>query len=166
MCWKAERSRELEQKRRAVWNVSPWRAVSANDVRLRLLLCVIISFLPKDLDYIQRKMLQGERNKRSICGEGQLLVYFIVCNLSCGLTFLSLLCSSLLCNGFRPYHLQSTTKTDWFDSRRSKIAKMCDALKWGKTEAQECVRNICLNRNKNILVMSRRVVTNSILLQN
>lgn len=159
MYWKAERRGELEQMQRAVWNVSPWRAVSANDVRLRLLLCVIIFFLPKDLDYIQRKVLRGEQNKRSICGEGQLLVYFIVCNLSCGLTFLSLLCSSLLCNSFRPYHLLICRQDQlrWyhtFKNSSSYDSKMswfiCDALKWDKTDAQECVRNICLNLNKNI----------------
>lgn len=137
-----------------MWNGSPWRAVSANDVRLRPLLCVIVSFLPKDLDYIQRKVLLGEQNNRSICGEGQWLVYFIVCNLSCGLTFLSLLCSTLLCNGFGPRHSPSIAKTGWNDRRSENSSSddvlvylWCFKMKWD-TSSRMCPQYYCLNLNK------------------
>lgn len=71
-------------------------SVPARAFFLKLLLCVISrKKKKKNWKYIQTKS-SAERTWLHLLREYiVLLVYFLVCNLLCGLTFLSLLCSSL-----------------------------------------------------------------------
>lgn len=140
----------------AVWNTScRRRTVCANGALffLRLLLCVI--YRKKNWNYIQTKSLM-ERTWLHLQREYiVLLVYFLVCNLLCGLTFLSLLCSSLslLSNGVWIMLLTECNQGvmrcqgEQFGKHNSVVFLFCTALNWGWQTAESIMWNICSDLN-------------------